>query len=207
MSVEQTTQLIQLVLNSVLMAFACTLLLNRISLRQTALEEQLHTANRQCVDLLGISNEGRSDVSRGDRATSRVLQAKKYLRQLQHRYQVIRYGVLANAYALLCAIASTLALALRALVNLEWLVPLSLGLFVLGVTLLLLGVGLMLLDLHTADRSLWEEITSLLSPGKFDNPLKSDWQQRSKIADHFLRGHGVRGQASRMKPSSRARVS
>lgn len=202
MSVEQTTQLIQLILNSVLMACACTVLLNRISLRQTALEEQLHASNRQCADLLGTGGEGRSEATRGDRSTNRLLQAKKHLRQLQYRYQVIRYGVLANAYALLCALASTLALALRALVYMEWLVPLSLGLFVLGVTLLLLGVSLMLIDMHTADRSLWEEITGLLSPGRFDNPLKSDWQQRSKIADRFLRG-----QASRMKSSSRARVS
>lgn len=202
MSVEQTTQLIQLILNSVLMTFACALLLSRISLRQTTLEERLQAANRQCVDLLGVSSEGRGEVQKADRSTSRVLQAKKHLRQLQHHYKVIHYGVLANAYALLCAIASTLTLSLRALVNLEWLVPLSLGLFVFGVTLLLLGVGLMLLDLHTADRSLWEEITHLLSPGRLDDPLKADWQQRSKVADRFLRGH-----ASRMRPSSKARVS
>ncbi|XGV98251.1 MAG: DUF2721 domain-containing protein [Leptolyngbya sp. BL-A-14] len=202
MSVEQTTQLIQLILNSVLMTFACTLLLNRISLRQTALEERLQAANRQCVDLLGASAEGRSDLPRSDRSTNRLLQAKKHLRQIQYRYKVVRYGVLANAYALLCAITSTLALSLRALVNLEWLVPVSLGLFVLGVTLLLLGVGLMLLDLHTADRSLWEEMTHLLNPGRLDDSLKTDWQQRSKVADRFLRE-----QASRMKPSSKARVS
>lgn len=196
MSVEQTTQLIQLILNSLLMTLACALLLSRISFRQTALEEGLQAA-RQCIERLGLGSEGTG----GDRYTGRVLQAKKHLRQLQHRYKVVRYSVLANAYALMCAIASTLILALRTLINLEWLVPISLGLFVFGVTLLLLGVGLMLLDLHTADRALWDEVTSLLT-GKPDNKLRSDWQQRSRVAEHFMRG-----QASSLRPSSKARVS
>jgi hypothetical protein len=114
----------------------------------------------------------------------------------------MRYGVLANAYALLCGIASTLALAMRTLIDLEWLVPISLGLFMFGVTLLLLGVILALVDLHSADRSLWDEISHLLNPVRVDNPLRSSWQQRSKIADRFMRS-----QASKMRPSSKARVS
>jgi hypothetical protein len=201
MSVEQTTQLIQLILNSMLMMVACTLLLSRIALRQTALEESLQTANRQCMELLGLGGERWSEGNGAERSTSRALQAKKHLRQLQHRYKVVQYSVLANAYALMCAIASTLALSLRALINLEWLVPISLGLFVFGVTLLLLGVGFMLLDLHTADRALWDEITSVLI-GRPDDKLRSDWQQRSRVAERFMRG-----QASKLRPSSKARVS
>lgn len=200
MSVEQTTQLIQLILNSMLMMVACALLLSRISLRQTALEEGLQAA-RQSLERLDLGNEHWSEGKGVDRSTSRVLQAKKHLRQLQHRYRVVRYSVLANAYALVCAIASTLTLALRTLINLEWLVPISLGLFVFGVTLLLLGVGLMLLDLHTADRALWDEITSLLI-GRSDDKLRSDWQQRSKVVDRFRHG-----QASNLRPSSKVRVS
>lgn len=199
MSVEQTTQLIQLILNSVLMMVGCALLLSRISLRQADLEERLQAANRQCSDL--FSSEKRSDRHGIDRST-RVLQAKKHLRQLQYRYKVLRYGALAESYALLCAIASTLALSLRTLINLEWLVPLSLGLFVLGVTLLLLGGGLTLIDLHTADRSLWEEITSLLGSIRSDDQPRTEWRYRSNVADRFMRRH-----TSKMRPSSRARVS
>ena len=202
MSVEQTTQLIQLILNSVLMMVACALLLSRIMLRQTALEESLQAANRQCVELLGLGQERLSEGKGSDRLTSRLLQAKKQLRQLQHRYKVMRYSVLANAYALMCAIASTLSLALRTVINLEWLVPISLGVFVFGVTLLLLGVCLMLIDLHTADRALWDEITSLLTGGRPDDKLRADWQQRSKVAERFMRG-----QTPSLRPSSKARVS
>lgn len=197
MSVEQTTQLIQLILNSVLMMVACALLLNRVSLRQTALEERLQAA-RQYSDLL--SSEHRIDSHGIDRST-RVLQAKKHLRQLQYRYKVVRYGVLADSYALLGAIASTLTLALRTLMNVEWLVPLSLGLFVIGVALLLLGVGLTLIDLHTVDRSLWEEITSLFG-GRSDEQPRTAWQHRANVADRFMRRHTYK-----MKPASRARVS
>lgn len=201
MSVEQTTQLIQLILNSVLMMVACALLLSRITLRQTALEESLQAANRQCIELMGLGQERLGEGKGSDRLTSRLLQAKKQLRQLQHRYKVVRYSVLANAYALMCAIASTLSLALRTVINLEWLVPLSLGVFVFGVTLLLIGVGLMLVDLHTAERALWDEITSLLT-GRPDDKLRTDWQQRSKVAERFMRG-----QAPSLRPSSKARVS
>lgn len=199
MSVEQTTQLIQLILNSVLMMVACALLLNCSGLRQTALEERLQATNRQCSDLFG--HEHRSDGQGSDRS-SRVLQAKKHLRQLQYRYKVVRYGVLADAYALLCAIASTFTLALRTLINLEWLVPLSLGLFIVGITLLLLGVGFTLIDLHTTDRPLWEEITSLLSAGRSDAQPRTAWRHRANVADRFMRRH-----TSKMKPASRARVS
>ena len=87
------------------------------------------------------------------------------------------------------------------MINLEWLVPISLGLFVFGVTLLLLGVGLMLLDLYSADRALWDEVTSLLI-GRPDDKLRNDWQQRSKVAERFMRR-----QASSLRPSSKARVS
>ena len=201
MSVEQTTQLIQLILNSMLMIVACALLLSRITTRQTLLEESLQAANRQCLELLGLSGERWSEGHGADRSTSRALQAKKHLRQLQHRYKVVRYSVLANAYALMCAIASTLSLSLRALINLEWLVPIALGLFVFGVTLLLLGVGLMLLDLHTADRTLWDDVTTLLI-GRPDDKLRNDWQQRSKVAERFMRR-----QASSLRTSSKARVS
>jgi len=197
MSVEQTTQLIQLILNSVLMMVACVLLLNRISLRQIALEERLQLANRQCSDWVG--GENRSDGHGVDRA---LLQAKKHLRQLQYRYKVVRYGMLADSYALVCAIASTLTLSLRTLLDLEWLVPLSLGMFVLGVTLLLLGVGLTLIDLHTLDRSLWDEITQLLGVVRSDEPPRTAWRYRSNVADRFMRKH-----TSKMKPASRARVS
>lgn len=202
MSVEQTTQLIQLILNSVLMTIACALLLSRLGMRQTALEERLQVANRQCLDLLEAGTESRSDVTSSDRFTNRVLQAKKHLRQLQYRYRIVHYGMVANHYALLCAIASTLTLALRSLLDLEWLIPISLALFVFGVALLLMGVGLTLIDLHTADRSLWEEITSLLSLGKIIDQPKTERRQRTQIADRFMRDH-----ASRMRPSPKARVS
>ncbi len=203
MSVEQTTQLIQLILNSVLMTVACALLFNRINLRQVAIEERLQVLNRQCLDLLESSNDSRGEGVGGDRPlTSRLLQARKQLRQLQHRYRLVQYSVMAGHYALFGAIASTLLLALRTLLNLEWLIPISLGLFVVGVALLLLSVGLMLVDLHTADRSLWDEITTLLCASRTDDLARIEWRQWSKVADRF-----IRGQASRLKPSSKARVS
>jgi len=190
MSIEQTTQLIQLISNSLLMVIACGLVLGRLWMRHAALEEQLRSANHQCADRLSVS--GGSD---------RLLSAKKMLRQLQRRYTVVHFSLLAAHYALLFAVGSTFALALRMLVNLEWLISIALALFVVGMTTLLLAIGFTLVDLHHSDRSLWDEITGILHPTKVAVGDKLDWRwQRSSVADQVNRG------IARAKPS-RARVS
>jgi hypothetical protein len=176
MSVEQTTQLIQLILNSVLMTITCALLLGRAETRQAIAAERLQIALHHYDDLLELSNlavaspETSAFAVEPVRRTSdnRLLQAKKNLRQLQHRYKLSHRSWLALHYALLFSIISTFSLALRSLFYLEWLIPLALAAFVIGVSVLLLGVVLTLCDLHLSDLSLWEELQEMLHPGKSD---------------------------------------
>jgi len=114
---------------------------------------------------------------------------KKALRQLQHRYTMLHFSLLAAHYALLFAVASTFVLALRTLVNLEPLIAIALTLFVLSMATLLLAIGLTLIDLHHSERSLWAEVTGLFYPAKAANNL--DWRrQRSPLADPVNRGIG-----------------
>jgi hypothetical protein len=158
MSVEQTSQLIQLILNSVLMTFVCVMAMGRLGVRHTAVEEKLKQANHQYADLR----------QKGQRLASepRLAPAKKALLNLKRRHQVTRYSLLLAHYALLFAIGSTLAMVLRALIYADWLIIFSLSVFVISVLLLLLSIGLTLLDLQTSRLPLWEEVKLMFQLGQ-----------------------------------------
>lgn len=133
MSVDQTSQLIQLMLNSVLMMALCGSLAIGLIIRQRAIVSQLR--------LLKPLYE---DAATGLRLfpPERFLQLKAQLRLLRRHYRLIRLACWsANSALVLCA-GSTLLLALRTLVLLNRLIPLSLLLFTSGAALLLLGIVL-----------------------------------------------------------------
>jgi hypothetical protein len=99
-------------------------------------------------------------------------------------------------------VASTLLLALRALVNLQWLIPASLALFVMAVVALLMGVGLALVELHSADRSLWEEVQSLLDLSRLEELPRIGLPVRPLGSNRV-----TRPSQGRSRPTPRARVS
>ncbi len=152
MSVEHTTQLIQLILNSVLMLVGCALVLGRVGSRCDAVEVRLKGVKHRCLGLMD-DRSVRSGV---------MAQTRKHMRQLQSRLRLLHWGLLAAHYALLFAIASTLMLACRTLIHFEWLIPVSLATFNLGILALMLAVGCVLVDVHYAQRSLMEEIQTFL---------------------------------------------
>ncbi|MCL6436026.1 MAG: DUF2721 domain-containing protein [Leptolyngbyaceae cyanobacterium HOT.MB2.61] len=199
MSVEQTTQLIQLILNSVLLTVACALALGRLGIRQATVEEHLKAASRHYSDLLELRGEmeGNGKVLP---LQSRLNQAKKALRQLQQRYQVLHQSLLATHYAFLFAVISTFMMALRALVNADWLITLAIGLFVVSVSVLLLGVGWTLVEIHHSKLPLWQEVEGMLS---LDRPVRLNPQ--AKMVRATTRRARYRSLESR--PPVRARVS
>ncbi|MBF2028151.1 MAG: DUF2721 domain-containing protein [Oscillatoriales cyanobacterium C42_A2020_001] len=153
MSVEQTTQLIQLILNSVLMSVACALVLGGLTARHSAIAEQIQTMRH---------NE---DYTTLDLTRSRRGQSRSQLRRLQYRYTISRYSVLAAYYALLFSIFSCFTLTVRGMINWNGLIPVALVLFVVGVATLLVSVGLTLVDWHLSDRPMLDEARRLLSLG------------------------------------------
>ncbi|EKQ68259.1 Protein of unknown function (DUF2721) [Leptolyngbyaceae cyanobacterium JSC-12] len=163
MSVEQTTQLIQLILNSVLMSVACALVLGGLTARHSAIAEQLQA--------LHFTEELTLEPTRSRRGQSR-----NQIRRLQYRYTLSRYSVVVAYYALFFAIVSCLTLALRGIINWNGLISLALVLFVVGVATLLVSVGLTLVDWHLSDRPMLDEARRLLSMGKDDR--LSHWQQK-----------------------------
>lgn len=149
MSVEQTTQLIQLILNSVLMSVACAVVLGGLTTRYAALSQQLQQQQAQ-----------RSGAEPG--LTPLLPSPRSTLRQLRTRYMLCRYGVMTGYYALFLAVCSCFVLTLRGLLNWNGLIPIALGCFVLGMATLLLALGLTLVDWHLSDRALLEETQQFL---------------------------------------------
>ncbi len=199
MSVEQITQLIQLILNSVLLTVACALALGRLGIRQATVEEHLKAASRHYSDLLELRGEmeGNGKVLP---LQSRLNQAKKALRQLQQRYQALHQSLLATHYAFLFAVISTFMMALRALVNADWLITLAIGLFVVSVSVLLLGVGWTLVEIHHSKLPLWQEVEGMLS---LDRPVRLNPQAKMVRAT----SRRARYRSLESRPPVRARVS
>ncbi len=153
MSVEQTTQLIQLILNSVLMVTASAFLLGGLLVRQSALETRLQTLN---AEYLALPNSA-------DRPGERLLSLKKQLRQLQQQAHTARLALIALHYGLVGFGGSTLVLTLRMVIDALWLIPFSLVLFALATVLLLAAILLALLEISSSDRPLWEDLKWVVS--------------------------------------------
>jgi len=163
MSLEQTSQLIQLVLNSALMVAACVVILGGLLARHTATHRHLRSLSQEYSELMSGSA-----LLRGDR----LLQVKHQLRQLRQQYQDAYRSILVIHYALLTFVLSGLTVALRTIANADWLIPAALVLFIVGLVILLLGLALALADLHAAKRSLWDEIQWALNLGNLgETPL------------------------------------
>ena len=159
MSVEQTTQLIQLILNSVLMIVACAFILAGLLLRRSALEHRLQTTSLEYYQVLHLAYKSQGD---------RLLLIKKQLRHLQQQVKLAQKGTIAIHYAFMVFVASTFTLSLRTVLDATWLITTALALFVVGIGILLLSVTLLLLDLHQSDRPFWQEIKGIIIPHQSD---------------------------------------
>ncbi|WP_088893958.1 hypothetical protein [Leptolyngbya ohadii] len=138
MSIDQTSQLIQLMLNSLLMMAFCGSVVIGLMLRQGAIAAQLRL-------LKPLHAEAVNGVR--SLAPARFMQLKAQLRLLRHSYRLVRIaGWSANGALILCT-SSTLLLALRTLILLDRLIPISLLLFTCGAALLLCSLILGLLSL------------------------------------------------------------
>lgn len=195
MSVEQTTQLIQLILNSVLMVVACAFILAGLLLRRSALEQRLQTTSLEYYQVLHLAYGSQGD---------RLLLLKKQLRHLQQQVKLSQNSTIAIHYAFMVFVASTFALSLRTVWDATWLITTALTLFVIGVGILLLSVTLLLLDLHKSDRPFWQEVRGMLILNKSGIvELRPDRAGRRTASDRLRRSPDV----AIVRASRKARVS
>jgi hypothetical protein len=152
MSVEQTSQLIQLILNALLLSLVTTGMVVVTSARSQAVTSHLQ----------GIQEALLSD---GRLTYPHLAYLSQKRRSLRRRYQVERLGQLAAHYSFLLSVSSALVVSMRSLVNWDMLIPVSLICFVLSLGLLLSSVFCVLLALHQSS-TLVVSITPVAGKGR-----------------------------------------
>ena len=141
MSIEQTNQLILLILNSVLMALLTAGLAGGAWLRQQSLAVQLqqvkaHHRQLTRMDAANYPANHKSDL--------RIVRDRR--QQLTHQSRWNYAGTCILHLSLLGFCTSVLALAVRSLLPFDLLITLALALFSLGAVALLIGIFCFLID-------------------------------------------------------------
>lgn len=173
MSVEQTSQLIQLILNSVLMVVVGGLVLMGLMAHQGVIYQRLQWVNREYREQL----MGAVPLER-----DRFSWLKTHQRDLRHHYHQIQTSVFLAYGALVLLLGSSFLLGIRTLVNLGWLIPGSMVLFVGGNAVLLAGVGLALLEVQRSRKSILSELRDWMRWGGLpaSDPIPESGRLRSR---------------------------
>lgn len=164
MSIEQTSQLISLILNSVLMTLLSAIMLGGAWLRQNGLCLQLQQIQKQYRRLshqktaevnspLRFAMEETGLVPSKDQLKRSLRQVRERRARLAGQYRWSYTGMLLLHAVLLVFGTSLLALALRSFLPIDGLISTALFLFALGVTGLIAGASCILVDLSQGDRN------------------------------------------------------
>lgn len=149
MSVEQTSQLLQLILNSVLMVAVCGVVLMGLLAHQGTLYQRLQWLNRECREQL----MGTAFLER-----DRFQQMKRQQKLLRERYRQAQNSIFLAYAALVALLFSTFLLACRTFLQINSLIPGSLLFFVVGNIALLVSAGLALLEIQRSRHSVLSEL-------------------------------------------------
>lgn len=137
MSIAQTSQLLQLVLNSALMMVIALIWWGIVIFRLNTVSNQLQRLKRQYR---------RTQPNQNQRQLR--LRLRHHRHDLAVRYRLTRHSALIMHYVLLALMASLFLLSLRALVNSNLLITAALCLFVTGAAGILLSVALALIEFY-----------------------------------------------------------
>jgi len=151
MSIEQTNQLLLLILNSTLMAMLSAGLLGGAGLRLRSLSGQVNRVQRRYQQMMHHLEQDDISVDRA-RLTVALKKNRGDRQRLSNQYLWSRLGMLLFHGALLVFGMSLLALALRSLLSFDKLVSIALVLFTLGAAGLLTGIGCTLRDFVQGSR-------------------------------------------------------
>ena len=194
MSIEQTSQLISLILNSVLMTLLSAVLLGGAWLRQNGLYLQLQQVQKQYRHLTHQqAATGEAAIASSTLSGSTLSNSTQYKSQLKADFKKMRdrrqrligqyrwsyTGMLLLHAVLLIFGTSLLALALRSLFLINGLISTALVLFALGVVGLVAGITCILIDLAQGDSgsdTLSYSLAKVLS--EIAGNFSRQWQRR-----------------------------
>jgi hypothetical protein len=136
-SIAQTSQLLQLILNSAVMMVIALVWWGVVVFRLNTVSNQMQRLNRRYRR--NLPDDGQP------RVRSRL---RQHRHDLKIRYRLTRHSVLMMHYVLLAQMASLFLLSLRALVNSNLLITMALFMFVTGTAGILLSVALALMEFY-----------------------------------------------------------
>lgn len=146
MGIEQTNQLILLILNSTLMTLLAAGFLGGAWLRQSSLSQQLKRSHLRYQQINHLAHQSDTDLDQAYlRRELRQIRGDRY--RLSSQYRWSRIGMLLLHVTVLIFMVSLLALALRSLIAFDKLISTALVLFTIGSAGLLLGTSCILIDL------------------------------------------------------------
>ena len=199
MSIEQTSQLISLILNSVLMTLLSAVLLGGAWLRQNGLCLQLQQVQKRYRRL---THQQSATGETALRDSAQLPDSAQYRNQLKTNLKKVRdqrqrligqyrwsyTGMLLLHAVLLVFGTSLLALALRSLLLINGLISTALVLFALGVVGLIAGIACILIDLAQGDSgndTLSYSLAKVLS--QVAQTLSRQWQRSQRpLANRVL---------------------
>ena len=181
MSIEQTNQLILLILNSVLMTLLSAALLGGAWLRQNTLSAQLQQVCRRYYQMTHRPQTAETYLSNSEKDSLKAdLKRMRDQRQrLSNQYIWSHVGMLTLHVVVLIFGVSLFALALRSLLLFDGLISTALFLFTLGSAGLLAGTGCILIDLvqgDTGGNSLGHSLAKVIRQSAHG------WRQRQRIS-------------------------
>ncbi|MGF1569957.1 MAG: hypothetical protein ACFCVD_18125 [Nodosilinea sp.] len=139
MSIAQTTQLLQLLLNSAVMMAIALAWWGVVVVRLGAVSAQMQRLRRQ------YRQAARWETNQPQGTLMRL---RQYRHELLVRYRLTRHSALIMHYVLLVLMASLFSLSLRALIHGNVLITVALFLLVLGAAGILLSVMLALMEFY-----------------------------------------------------------
>jgi hypothetical protein len=136
-SIAQTSQLLQLILNSAVMMVIALVWWGVIVFRLNTVSNQMRRINKRYRRIPPDDNQKRVR-----------LRLRQHRHDLTVRYRLTRHSVLIMHYVLMAQMASLFLLSLRALVNSNFLITMALFMFVMGTAGILLSVALALMEFY-----------------------------------------------------------
>lgn len=185
MSIEQTNQLILLILNSVLMTLLSAVLLGGAWLRQSTLSAQLQQVCRRYHQITRQPHtaEVYPGHSNKDSLKADLKRMRDQRQRLSNQYIWSHIGMLTLHVVVLIFGVSLFALALRSLLLFDSLISTALFLFTLGSAGLLAGTGCILVDLvqgNSGDDSLGHSLAKVMKQ------FARWWRQRQKVGSPWV---------------------
>jgi len=153
MSVEQTGQLIQLILNSVLMLLACVIGLVGLRWHLMVIGDRLRSSYLAYM-------EAATHLS----VLSRLSVLRNQSHELRRRYRRCHGNIQILSWALMLFSSSAFLLSLRSFLNYNWLISISLICFILGLVIFLISALIILTDLNQTKQTLWTDLNQMRWP-------------------------------------------